>query len=154
MASTDWFRQAACTGLHEVMFPTDYTEENIKRAQAVCARCPVVVECLRHAVVNREGHGIWGGLPPDQRAAITDVVGQLGPQSPAPSAHRQGARPHSTRPFRGVTQTSTGRWRAIITTHGHRMRLGTFNSAEAAARAYDDAARQLWGETAVLNLPD
>jgi WhiB family redox-sensing transcriptional regulator len=31
-------------------------------AKEVCARCPVRVECLEHALTAREQFGIWGGL--------------------------------------------------------------------------------------------
>ena len=31
-------------------------------ARALCAACPVQVQCLEHALTVREPHGIWGGL--------------------------------------------------------------------------------------------
>jgi WhiB family redox-sensing transcriptional regulator len=33
-----------------------------RQAKAICARCPVRIECLEYAVRIREPHGIWGGL--------------------------------------------------------------------------------------------
>jgi WhiB family redox-sensing transcriptional regulator len=33
-----------------------------RQAKAICARCPVRIECLEYAIRIREPHGIWGGL--------------------------------------------------------------------------------------------
>ncbi|MDP2011623.1 MAG: hypothetical protein Q8K11_15735, partial [Phenylobacterium sp.] len=51
---------------------------------------------------------------------------------------------------RGVKAVKTG-WTAVITVDGERLRLGVFATLEAAAKAYDEAARALRGEYAVLN---
>ncbi len=45
------------------------------------------------------------------------------------------------------------RWRATIKTDGRRIALGQFQSEEAAARAYDAAAREIFGEFARCNFP-
>lgn len=39
-------------------------------AQAICAGCPVLQECRRHALTVREPYGVWGGLTEDDRNAI------------------------------------------------------------------------------------
>jgi Transcription factor WhiB len=36
--------------------------------QAICLNCPVRERCLKHALLNNEEYGIWGGLTPLQRA--------------------------------------------------------------------------------------
>ena len=42
----------------------------IERAKAVCAACPVDLECLAHAVTRPETIGLWGGYTPKRLRAI------------------------------------------------------------------------------------
>ncbi len=67
-ARSGWERQAACRGLmgsdewSRAFFPSDSdTDNHGAQAKAVCATCPVWVECLTEAVDRRERTGIWGG---------------------------------------------------------------------------------------------
>lgn len=53
--------------------------------------------------------------------------------------------------FRGVALRKNGRFVAKITIKGYQSYLGSFGSAEEAARAYDAAALALYGEFARLN---
>lgn len=63
-------------------------------------------------------------------------------------------RSDNTSGFKGVTlHTPPSRWRASIWHAGQRRHLGTFGTPESAARAYDRAARELFGEFARLNFP-
>ncbi|XP_057502298.1 putative dehydration-responsive element-binding protein 2H [Actinidia eriantha] len=65
--------------------------------------------------------------------------------------------------FRGVRQRTWGKWVAEIRepvvgrsqrNKGKRLWLGTFPTANEAARSYDVAARIMYGSEAILNFPD
>lgn len=54
---------------------------------------------------------------------------------------------NNTTGFKGVRVCgTTGRWRAQIRYRGTRLYLGTFDAAELAAAAYQEKARELFGE--------
>lgn len=55
--------------------------------------------------------------------------------------------------FRGVQHAPRGRWRALIVAKGQRISLGYYDAREDAARAYDVAAIQHFGEYARTNFP-
>jgi len=59
----------------------------------------------------------------------------------------------SSSAYKGVSLQSDGKWKAQIGHARRRIYLGLFCTADGAARAYDEAARQLFGEFAALNFP-
>lgn len=57
--------------------------------------------------------------------------------------------------YKGVCfDKRVGRWRADIGVDGRSIKVGRYDTAEEAARAYDTAAREHFGEFAYLNFPD
>jgi WhiB family transcriptional regulator, redox-sensing transcriptional regulator len=71
-----WQRLGSCRGLDSsVFFHPEYERGNAKlrreeRAKAICRRCPVLVECRRHALSVAEPYGVWGGMTAEERQRV------------------------------------------------------------------------------------
>jgi WhiB family redox-sensing transcriptional regulator len=75
--SNGWQFDAACRGEDSALFfaPSYFErrEEKLareRRAKAICARCPVMGECLGFALRVREPHGVWGGMNEQERRQL------------------------------------------------------------------------------------
>jgi len=78
----------------------------------------------------------------------------LRPANPSLNAVNRGKvlKADSTSKYKGVRLTKkTGKWVATICKDRKYTHIGTFHTAEAAAKAYNDFAKHLHGEYAVLN---
>lgn len=72
--NTDWQHRAACRDEDpELFFPVSDVgpgARQVARAKAVCARCPVRSQCLRHALDNGLDHGVFGGTTERERREL------------------------------------------------------------------------------------
>lgn len=78
----------------------------------------------------------------------------LRPATRAQQQANRGKQANNTSGFKGVHLCHSGRWRAQVMVAGRRKHLGLFDTPEDAARAYDAAARNVFGEFACPNFPD
>jgi WhiB family redox-sensing transcriptional regulator len=68
-----WAVYAACKGERSLaFFPQNRVEE--KAALAICAICPVIDDCLDHALESKERFGIWGGTTERARRKLSRVA--------------------------------------------------------------------------------
>lgn len=76
---SDWQDDAACKGMDTDIF-FDVHKTATERAIEICLVCPVIEQCLSYAMRTEKGahavyrYGIFGGLPPEERAALDDSV--------------------------------------------------------------------------------
>ncbi|MEV1295174.1 WhiB family transcriptional regulator [Pseudonocardia sp. NPDC049635] len=65
----DWAADAACAEVGGDFWHPDRGEPTAP-GKRICARCPVRVECLQHALDNDEQHGTWGGMSEGERRLL------------------------------------------------------------------------------------
>jgi WhiB family transcriptional regulator, redox-sensing transcriptional regulator len=65
----DWRDDAACLEVPgDLFFPGD--RESALPAKSICARCPVVAECLEYALTHNEHEGVWGNTTSRERRKL------------------------------------------------------------------------------------
>lgn len=107
-AGLDWWRDAACQTVDpDLFFPVSSLgpgRDEVARAKAICASCPVRRQCLQFALATRQAHGVWGGLTEEERRLR--VPGQQRKGRPAARRPATGE-PVNGRPATG--EPATGR---------------------------------------------
>jgi WhiB family redox-sensing transcriptional regulator len=66
--------QAACAGENVNTFFPDMPNSRAVAAKAICKTCPVINDCLQHALENYE-QGVWGGTTDNQRRHLRRSLG-------------------------------------------------------------------------------
>ncbi|GHD87800.1 transcriptional regulator WhiB1 [Streptomyces naganishii JCM 4654] len=73
-APMEWLRSAACVGEDpELFFPVGTRGPALRdtaAAKRVCARCPVITQCLSFALSSGQTSGVWGGTGEEERLAL------------------------------------------------------------------------------------
>lgn len=72
----EWQLEAACHAMPASLFfpSTDIVgharARREREAKRICAACPVIERCRRHALDAHEAHGIWGGMTALERSRV------------------------------------------------------------------------------------
>lgn len=71
-----WHTEAVCRRDEAGLFfapskePTASRLSREEAAKRVCARCPVMIACREHALLQPEPYGVWGGLTAAERRVV------------------------------------------------------------------------------------
>lgn len=85
---------------------------------------------------------------------LNNQLWNLRPVTHSVNIQKAKLRSTNTSGFRGVNfHKATGKWIARITKDNIRLDLGSFSTAEEAAKVYDEAAFKLFGALAAFNFP-
>lgn len=126
------------------------------------ARCDLMIDGKRKTVaIHRLVYEAWsGGIPKDMQIDHIDgekhnnPISNLRLCSPNQNQANSGKRRGNKSGYKGVMKNNEVKkdsWIAVIKNNYKQLYLGTFNTKEAAARAYDKKAIELWGEFAKTN---
>lgn len=72
----DWQLHGACRGEESEVFYHPEGERGRARlmremrAKAICNTCPVINQCLEHALNSGEPYGVWGGKTENERQQL------------------------------------------------------------------------------------
>jgi hypothetical protein len=103
-----------------------------------------------HQVITDFAHPV---IDHRDRNGLNNTRDNLRPCTASENQCNRGKNRNNTAGFKGVFSSGGGRWRAKLMHCGEQFYLGTHDTPEEAARAYDLKAIALHGEFALLNFP-
>lgn len=69
--SMGWRLKGSCQGSDpRTFYPPPDDDSLAEEAKAICALCPVLIQCREFALSTREKHGVWGGLTERERRRV------------------------------------------------------------------------------------
>lgn len=110
------------------------------------------IACL---ILQRRGISFKGLIDHKDRNSLNNQFENLRPATYSQNNANKGLQRNNTSGYKGVSyHKRSGKFRVMIAVQKHATYLGTFLNPEEAAKAYDRAAKRLFGEFAVLNFPE
>lgn len=71
----DWWSDAACGRSDtSIFFGSGNRPSNVTRARELCRSCPVLKDCLNHALTHPEEYGVWAGTSVLDRASMREQM--------------------------------------------------------------------------------
>lgn len=145
-----WYRAQQDSGIDYARGERHRGDPRVYMHRLLC-RVPALL-----VVDHRDGDGLHNcrtgeSCPPGSPCQV-DRRGNLRPTSKSIN-NKNVAKRSSSKRFKGVYTSPSGRWFAELTSEGRRYQDRGHDTEEAAGRAYDALAREHHGEFARLNFP-